>query len=206
MLALLEKGDLPGDRGTSEGSKPSESVRDVRDLLLSSVRPGANYRQFSLALDGLERVLAAQLVVIGASPNSDAQEPPPAQTVPVEEMSALNLRDSALLATLTEKFYRSAAFKIMGGGLVAAALLAVGGALFIGGQSVNLRNDLNNTASEASTRIEKKSQTFEWELEQKKIDLNEEVKKQINDKASPLLQKIEEETQGVLTPGLFNAL
>ncbi len=199
MLALLEKGDLPGDRGTSEGGKPSESVRDVRDLLLSSVRPGANYRQFSLALDGLERVLAAQLVVIGASPNSDAQEPPPAQAVPVEEMSALNLRDSALLAALTEKFYRSAAFKIMGGGLVAAALLAGGGALFIGGQSVNLRNDLNNTASEASTRIEKKSQTFEWELEQKKIDLNEEVKKQINDKASPLLQKIEEETQGVLT-------
>ena len=87
----------------------------------------------------------------------------------------------------------------MGGGLVAAALLAVGGALFIGGQSVNLRNDLNNMASEASTRIEKKSQTFEWELEQKKIDLNEEVKKQINDNISPLFQKIEEETQGVLT-------
>ena len=66
MLALLEKGDLPGDRATSEGGKPSEGVRDVRDLLLSSVRPGANYRQFSLALDGLERLLAAQLVVIEA--------------------------------------------------------------------------------------------------------------------------------------------
>ena len=90
ILALLKKGDLPGDRATSEGGKPSESVRDVRDLLLSSVRPGANYRQFSLALDGLERVLAAQLVVIGASPNSDAEEPPPAQAVPVEEMNALN--------------------------------------------------------------------------------------------------------------------
>ena len=64
-------------------------------------------------------MLAAQLVVIGASPNSNAQEPPPAQAVPVEEMSALN---SALLATLTEKFYRSTAFKVMGGGLVAAAL------------------------------------------------------------------------------------
>lgn len=129
MLAVLKAGDLSG-----------YDEQSTRNALLSSVGPGAEYRQFSSALDAFERALAAQLVVLSTSLDNDAQE-------------LGELRETALLAKLTEKFYGSGAFRIIAGGLVAAAFLAGSGMIFLGGHAVILLHNLNSTADEASKNI-----------------------------------------------------
>jgi hypothetical protein len=130
LLALLKEGDLPGERANTKGDE--QVGRSVRTILLSSVRPGTEYLQFSWALDTLERVLSAQLIVLGASPISETPQQLAMQVTAGEELSTLNLAEPVLPATHFEKFYRSTAFKIMGAGLLAAALVAGGEALFTG--------------------------------------------------------------------------
>ena len=135
MLALLKEGDLPGDRANSKGAEQSESVRS---LLLSSVRPEAEYNEFSLALDMLERVLNAQLIVLGASHTA----------APVKETHP----DAATLTNLTEKFYGSTAFKIACGILVSAALFAGFGALFGGTKVVEDAKPVAQAAGNSEQR------------------------------------------------------
>ena len=69
---------------------------------------------------------------LGESKNSDESEFKP--------------NEAALLAGLTEKFYGSAAFKALGLALAGAVLLGGAGIVFIGSQSLNLRDSLNQTA------------------------------------------------------------
>jgi AraC-like DNA-binding protein len=64
--------------------------------------------------------------------------------------------EAALLAGLTEKFYGSAAFKALGLALAGAVLLGGAGIVFIGSQSLNLRDGLNQTA-EAQQKVLKET-------------------------------------------------
>ena len=74
---------------------------------------------------------------------------------------------SRYLATLTEKFYGSWAFRIAGGMLVVAALFAVAGSLAIGGLTFNLRQDLEQSADRAKKDIGDRQQSTAVELDRR---------------------------------------
>jgi ABC-type transporter Mla subunit MlaD len=70
--------------------------------------------------------------------HASVPEPPP-------QTKEFSPDEAALLARLTERFYGSWAFKIIGGALVAAALLAGGGTLYLFSHTLSLREDLDKT-------------------------------------------------------------
>jgi chromosome segregation ATPase len=63
-----------------------------------------------------------------------------------EKLSSFTPSEAMLLASLTEKFYGSASFKALGIALAGAVLLAGSGIVYLGTQSINLHDSLNQTA------------------------------------------------------------
>jgi hypothetical protein len=81
--------------------------------------------------------------------------PPTANSAPASSKSLAELppNEAAILAALTEKFYASASFKALGLALTFAVLLAGSGVIYLGAQSVNLRDGLNQTATDQEKRL-----------------------------------------------------
>ncbi|MGH8069561.1 MAG: peptidoglycan-binding protein [Candidatus Entotheonellia bacterium] len=84
--------------------------------------------------------------------------------------------EAALLATLTEKFYGSWAFRTAGAMLVVAALFAIGGTVLIGGQTINVRKDLEQSADRAKKDIVELQQSTVAELNRGRLDVTERMK------------------------------
>ncbi len=81
---------------------------------------------------------------------ADADRSPPEET---DEDRKLTPDEAALLANVTEKFYGSWAFRIVGFALVAAAFLAGAGSLFLGEHTLTLREDLEKAAKRGEEEI-----------------------------------------------------
>lgn len=71
-----------------------------------------------------------------------------------EDVVNLQPNDSAMLWTASEKLYGSWQFRALGMLLLAAVLLAGAGTYFIGGQTLQLRQNLENTARSATTDLQ----------------------------------------------------
>ncbi|MEA2829571.1 MAG: hypothetical protein QOF22_319 [Bradyrhizobium sp.] len=79
--------------------------------------------------------------------------PPTAGSAPPLSKALTEPNEAAILAALTEKFYASASFKALGLALTFAVLLAGSGIVYLGAQSVNLRDGLNQTATDQEKRL-----------------------------------------------------
>lgn len=88
--------------------------------------------------------------------NGNEQSKLPLPTMPKVGTSA---SEAALLATLTEKFYSSWAFRIVGGVLVAAAFLVGTGTFFLGGQVLQLNDGLQKTAASTNSDVKEFAKT-----------------------------------------------
>jgi gas vesicle protein len=138
-------------------------------------------------LTTLEQMLVARerhLVAVAGLPRTINYFQPlsPPQTEPQPgELPAT--AEAALLATVTEKFYGSAAFKALGIALVGAVLLAATGTVIIGNQSINLRSGLTDVAKSAEDQITKKQSDVQDQIEKqqkKSSELQENIDKQRN--------------------------
>jgi Mg2+ and Co2+ transporter CorA len=117
-----------------------------------------NFQNLASALTAIERHLIAQKglsiarYVIWPEPkrvNASDQSKEKAPLTKYQATSESASKDEeALLARLTEKFYSSAPFKMLGAALIGAVLLAGAGVLFLGGQALNLHEGLNKAATE----------------------------------------------------------
>jgi predicted nucleic acid-binding Zn-ribbon protein len=111
-------------------------------------------------LDGLERLLLASRRLLperaaarlGWVNGALVEEAAPSVALPQKE-AAFTPTESELLAGVTEKFYGSWAFRIMGMAIVAGALMAGAGTLYLAGQTVSLNDNLKNTAATATSDI-----------------------------------------------------
>lgn len=126
---------------------------------------------FSSQLGALRRVLEAQRRTLGPAAPSDSNQAslaapalaagstgvgaaPPGKSDPGNS-NAFKPDEAVLVAAVIEKLYGSAAFKIIGGALVAAALLAGAGTVYLGSHTLTLRADLEKTEEKGRKDIEK---------------------------------------------------
>lgn len=119
----------------------------------------ARVKALHRVLEAQRRILVASTPVFSPSaiPKTSSlptpQIPTEAKIIKPDQLEAFKPDESALLAKLTEKFYGSSAFKVIGGSLVAAALLAGGGTVYLGAQTLTLRDDLEKTEVKAKRDI-----------------------------------------------------
>jgi predicted nucleic acid-binding Zn-ribbon protein len=100
--------------------------------------------------------------------------------------AAFKVDEAVFVASVMDKLYGSAAFKVIGAALVAAALLAGAGTVYLGSHTMTLRADLEKTEEkgrrdiEASkavllAAIEKQHATAQVEIQEKKNDLGQKI-------------------------------
>jgi len=155
-----------------------DALRELFDLAEEAARvPASIPNNLPSALDSLRRALEAQRRTLNAwaprlplrrpsgLPLLSSSSPPPGRGDPgasdgpslspeeSSEEQRLTRDEAAILAGLTEKFYKSWAFRIIGLALVAAAFLAGAGTLFLGQHTLTLREDLEKTEKKGEDEI-----------------------------------------------------
>jgi hypothetical protein len=105
----------------------------------------------------------------GGPGDSDALSPPPEEAA---EDQKLTRDEAAILAGLTEKFCKSWTFRIIGFALVAAALLAGGGTLFLGERTLSLRDDLEKTEQKGENEIKNSTKTLQESIDKQMVALS----------------------------------
>ena len=138
-------------------------------LTLMSSTPETRCQDLAALLTALERYLLMQKGVIVARTaiwSLLKRSQPPEHKSPAFVGS-----EAELLVGVTEKFYGSASFKALGIALTAAVLLAGSGVVFIGSQSVNLRDGLNKTAEEQEKNLKQAAEEQRKNLEQQQSSI-----------------------------------
>ena len=99
----------------------------------------------------------------GARSAAPGPDQPPSEKAAEDE--PLTRDESAILARLTEKYYQSWAFRIVGFALVAAAFLAGGGTLFLGDKTLNVKEELENAQKKAEDEIKNVNKGLEESID-----------------------------------------
>ncbi len=149
----------------------SRSVRDQwRNIKEAEKAAGWNSECTAVlhrALEAQRRILVASAPAFSPSAVPKTGSLPPCHT-PIEgaitkpdQPQAFKPDEAALLAGLIDKFYGSSAFKLIGGALVAAALLAGAGTVYLGTHTLTLRDDLEKTEAKAKSDINASAQRIQ---------------------------------------------
>jgi hypothetical protein len=149
----------------------------IAGLWRRTLQPEESFPKIASRLRILERALETRRAALdrGKSEVADAGSGPPAEA-PVAVKELPSPYESALLATLTEKFYGSWAFKGLAAALIAGVALAAGGTFLLGGQSYRLSDELEKKYNSGIEKFEKIQTTSQQAIQQQIQQQNESLK------------------------------
>lgn len=158
-------------RDGSNGGSP-EQLASYLDRLIRALRA----RRVSLAHDKDAAFPFRQPITVAVAGTDASSAAPPAQeeggadedmVAKPDRRAALTIPEAAILATLTERFYSSWAFKVLAFAVLAGLALATGGSFIIGGQSIRLSEKLQDEYQHGSADLKKIDEDAQQDLKQK---------------------------------------
>jgi regulator of replication initiation timing len=122
---------------------------------LSQESASTSWSKWIASLETVQRLLETRLAMLGSPSSNERQAAPTAAagSEPSGGTAASTRDEEALIQRATNGLLSTPFFKIMGLGLVAAALLAAGGSLVIGGTTASITKTLLDTSKAAKEDI-----------------------------------------------------